>query len=271
MYFVLPAFTFAQQMSCCTNSTTEKFTQLASSEEFASNHLSPIPFNFVSENGEMITFECEDGVLGNAFEIKAAKPSTFWLFVFHEWWGLNDYIQQEAEKLSKELPNVNVIAIDLYDGKVAETPESAQETMKGIKDERARAIIEGAIKHAGKKAMIGTIGWCFGGGWSLQASLMAGKKSAACVMYYGMPEEDLKKLKKLNSNVLGIFASKDTYISPEIVSGFKKNMISAGKTLTVKSYNADHAFANPSNPKYDKVAADSAHKLALTFLKTRMR
>ena len=143
--------------------------------------------------------------------------------------------------------------------------------MKGVSDERARTIIEGAIKHAGKKAMFGTIGWCYGGGWSLQASLMAGKKSAACVMYYGMPEEDLKKLKKLNSNVLGIFATKDTYITPEIVSAFKKNMISAGKTITIKSYNADHAFANPSNPKFDKVAADSAHKLALTFLKSRMR
>jgi len=268
---LIPTISFAQTKSCCVSSSTEKFAELASTEEFASVHLAPLPFNFVAEIGAMITFECADGVQGNAFEIKASKPGNNWLFVFHEWWGLNDYIQQEAERLAKAMPNVNVLAIDLYDGKVEETPEAAQLTMQAVEDIRARNIISGAIAYAGKKAMISTIGWCFGGSWSLQASLMAGKKANACVMYYGMPETDVKKLKKLNCEVLGIFAANDTYITPEVVNTFKKDMMSAEKKLTVKTYKTDHAFANPSNPKYDKVAADNANKLALNFLKMRMK
>ena len=271
LLLLFPAFTNAQQMSCCTQSTTEQFNTLASTEVFAAAHAAPIPFHFVEEKGTMITYNCADGTEGNAFEVKAAKASNIWLFVFHEWWGLNDYIKREVEKLSDELPNVNIIAIDLYDGKVAETPEVAQETMQALKDERARAIINGAFKYAGKKAKIGTIGWCFGGGWSMQASLMAGKQAIACVMYYGMPEEDIKKLKKLNTDVLGIFASNDKWITPEVVATFKKNMLAADKKLTVKSYKMDHAFANPSNPNYDKVSADNAHKVALSFLKIRLK
>jgi carboxymethylenebutenolidase len=271
LLLLLPAISFAQKMSCCVTSATEKFAQIASTEEFASIHLAPLPFNFVPEIGSSITFDCVDGVQGNGFEIKSSKPGNNWLFIFHEWWGLNDYIQQEAEKLAKELPGMNVLAIDLYDGKVADTPESAQLMMQAVEDVRARNIINGALSYAGKKASINTLGWCFGGGWSLQAALMAGKKANACVMYYGMPETDIKKLKKLNCEVLGIFAANDQHITKEIVEQFKKDMITADKKLTVKTYKADHAFANPSNPKYDKVAADNAHKLAVNFLKTRMK
>ena len=271
LLLIFPVLTYAQQMSCCKTSTTEQFNQLASTEEFSSAHLSPIPFNYTAVKGDMITYECSDGTRANAFEVRAEKESNNYLFVFHEWWGLNDYIKREAETLSNELPNVNVIALDLYDGKVADTSSVAQQLMQGVKDERARAIINGAIKFADKKARITTIGWCFGGGWSLQASLMAGKQAAGCVMYYGMPEEDLKKLKKLNCEVLGIFAAKDKWITPEVVGKFKKNMAASDKKITVKSFNADHAFANPSNPHFDKISADSAHKLALSFLKLRLK
>jgi carboxymethylenebutenolidase len=270
LLLILPAISFAQIKSCCVKSATEKFTAMASTKEFASEHLAPLPFHFTPEVGSDITFDCADGVQGNAFEIKAAKPSENWLFIFHEWWGLNDYIKQEAEKWAKALPTVNVLAIDLYDGKVAETPESAQLMMEGLEDVRVRNIITGAINYTGKKASINTLGWCFGGGWALQAALMAGKKANSCVMYYGMPETDVKKLKKLNCEVLGIFATNDTHITPEVVAQFKKDMEKAGKKLTVQNYKADHAFANPSNPKYDKISADKANKVALNFLKTRV-
>jgi carboxymethylenebutenolidase len=191
--------------------------------------------------------------------------------MIHEWWGLNGYIKQEAEKLQKELGNVNVYALDLYDGKVADNAQDAGRYMGEVKEDRARAIIQGAIDRAGKKAKIYTIGWCFGGGWSLQASLMAGKQGRGCVMYYGMPESDLAKLKKLNADVLGIFAEKDAWITPAVVATFEKNMKDAGKKITVKSYDADHAFANPSNPKYSKEFAEDAHQRALAFFREHLK
>lgn len=105
-----------------------------------------------------------------------------------EWWGLNDYIKSESEILSRELDNVNILAIDLYDGRVAATPDSAMKLMQLAKTDRLENIIKGALAYAGTDAKIYTIGWCFGGMWSLQTTLLAGKQAAGCVMYYGRPK-----------------------------------------------------------------------------------
>ena len=257
----------SQTMSCCSSNATQQFAMLGNDAGFLAAHLSPLPFHYVPVNGKMITFNTPDGKTGSAYEVKAANPSDKYLIVVHEWWGLNDYIKQISEKFRDELGNVNVLAIDLFDGKVADSPEKAGEYMKALTDDRAHAIIKGAITYAGPKAKIMTIGWCFGGGWALQAALDAGKKMAGCVMYYGMPEKNIEKLKTLNGNVLGIFANKDKWVTPEVVHQFHEDMIAAGKRLAIKQYDADHAFANPSNPKYEKAMADEAHTLAVDFMK----
>lgn len=267
----LPVVAFAQATkSCCDISATAQFAMLAKDESFRALHLEPEPFTFVSEKGKFITFKTSDGTDGRAFEVKAAKATDKYILMVHEWWGLNDYIQQEAEKLQEELGNVNVLALDLYDGKVATTREDAAKYMTEIKEERGRAIIKGALEYVGTKAKIGTIGWCFGGGWSLQSSLMAGKQGVACVMYYGMPEKDPEKLKTLNAPVLGLFAKKDRGITPEIVQTFETAMKNAKKKITVKMYDAEHAFANPSNPRYDKEATADAHTLTIEFFKKHL-
>jgi carboxymethylenebutenolidase len=241
---------------------------LASDSRFRSAHAEPLPFHFASQNGQWVSFKTSDGAEGHGFEIKSLKESDKYLFVIHEWWGLNDYIKQEAERIQKELGNVNVIALDLYDGKVATSQQEAGKYMSEAKENRIRAIIEGALEYAGPKAKIGTIGWCFGGGWSLQSALTGGKQTVACVMYYGMPETDQTKLRALNSPVLGIFAGKDGWITPAKVKEFEGAMKKASKRITVKMFDADHAFANPSNPKFDKKATAEAHRLAIEFLRT---
>jgi carboxymethylenebutenolidase len=268
--FVLSASASAQVTRSCCSSSTADFAALADDPAFTAAHLAPLPMVKEPGPGTMITFKTKDGTDASAFEVKSPTPTKNVLFVFHEWWGLNAYIKQEAENLQKDLGNVTVLAIDLYDGKVADSAKDAQMYMQGVKEERARAIIAGAIAHVGKKASIATIGWCFGGGWSLQSSLMAGKQAAACVLYYGMPEKSVEKLKTLHADVLGIFGTQDGFISPAVVAEFQKNMAAAGKKLEVKSYDAVHAFANPSNPKYDKEATADAHAAAIAFLKARL-
>jgi carboxymethylenebutenolidase len=275
------SFTFsasAQKMaSCCARpagnlsaSATEAFAMLATNKDFSGGHDAPLPYTYAGE-GKMVEFKTPDGTVGHGFEIKSAKPSNKYLFVIHEWWGLNDYIKKEAATFASEMPGVNVIAVDLYDGKVATTPEEAGKYMGEVKTERAQAILKGVQQYAGPKAQFASIGWCFGGGWSLQEALLGGKQTVGCVMYYGMPEKDVAKLKTLNTDVLGIFASQDKWISPEVVAQFKKDMASAGKSLTVESYDADHAFANPSNPKYKKDDAAKAHEHALAYLRGRFK
>ena len=101
--------------------------------------------------------------------------------MIQEWWGLNDYIKRESDNISTELGNVNVLALDLYDGMVAATPDSAMKLVQAVKTERLENIIKGALGYAGPKAKIYTIGWCFGGMWSLQTALLAGKQAVGCV------------------------------------------------------------------------------------------
>jgi carboxymethylenebutenolidase len=244
---------------------------LTQDEKFVNSHPEPLPFILEDPMGKEISFKTPDGKEGYGYEIKNPKPTDNYVLVVHEWWGLNDYIRQESEKIFKALGNVNVIAVDLYDKRVAATRDSAAKYMQMVKTDRAEAILKGVIAYAGAQAKIATIGWCFGGGWSLQAALLAGKQAQACVMYYGMPEENMDKMKTLNCPVLMVWATQDQWINKEVVSKFESNMKTAGKKLEIKKYEADHAFANPSNPKYNKDFADDAFKNAMTFIKKGLK
>jgi carboxymethylenebutenolidase len=115
------------------------------------------------------------------------------------------------------------------------------------------------------------VGWCFGGALSLKASILNGKQAAACVMYYGMPVKDVEQLKLLQTDVLGLFAGKEKFISTQVVTEFDTNMKLAGKKLTLKSFDADHGFANPSNPIYDKASTEAAWDMAITYLKSKLK
>lgn len=260
-------------ITVCHTSSTEKFAMFASNRDFNSQHANPKPFVFASEEGgKMIKIKCADGVDANGYLIMAKNKTDNWLFVFQEWWGLNDYIKRESEFYFKELGNVNVIALDMYDGKVGTDRETASKYMQEFKQERGNAIVQGALNYAGKNAKVATIGWCFGGGQSIQAALTAGKETVACVMYYGMPEENVDRLKTLNSDVLMIWGTQDKYINKEVIDKFEANMKAAGKKLTVLPYDAAHGFANPSNAMgYNETAAKDANKNAVEFLKARIK
>src|ERR1700755_3016310 len=122
-------------MACCASaSATEKFASFASDKKFLMSHDAPLPFNYKSENGKDITYTAADGTDAHGWMVKATNPTSYYLFVIHEYWGLNDYVKQETERLSKEL-GVNAIAIDLYDNKVASTPDSAGKLMQSVKTE----------------------------------------------------------------------------------------------------------------------------------------
>lgn len=258
-------------ITICHTSSTEKFALFASNKNFNMAHADPLPYNHQSSVGKMITFKTPDGKEANGYLLQAKSKTNNWIFVFQEWWGLNDHIKREAEKLYNDLGNVNVLALDMYDGKVTDKREEAGQLMGGFKQDRGNAIVQGALNYAGKSAKIGTIGWCFGGGQSLQAALTAGKQAVASVMYYGMPEENVDRLKTLNCDVLNIWPTQDQWINKSVMDKFEANMKAAGKNLTVKAYDADHAFANPSNPKHNTEFTADAYKNTLEFFKARLK
>ena len=257
-------------IACYSHAIKDQIELDANLPGFAKMHPYPTYYKLHNATGSMISYPSPDGTDAHAYFIKSKKKSNKWLLVIQEWWGLNNNIKREAETFSSELGDVNILALDLYDGKVATTPDSAMVYMKSAKSERLESIVKGAIAFSGEKAKIYTVGWCFGGGWSLQSTILAGKQAAGCVMYYGRPETDITRLKTINCDVIGFFGNLDKGIPPPVVDNFEKNMKEAGKQLTVYRYEAAHGFANPSNPVYNKEATEDAHTKAIAFLKARL-
>jgi len=270
--FLLAVTAKAQDgITICHTPATEKFALFASNRDFNMAHADPLSYTHQSTVGKMVTFKTPDGKDAQGYALMAKKKTNNWIFVFQEWWGLNDHIKREAEDLYTALGNVNVLALDMYDGKVTALREDAGKYMSEFKQDRGNAIVQGATTFAGKEAKIGTVGWCFGGGQALQAALVASKQAVACVMYYGMPEEDVDRLKTLNCDVLNIWPTQDQWINKAVMDKFEANMKTAGKNLTVKAYEADHAFANPSNPKFNKEFTADARKHTVEFFKARLK
>ena len=260
----------SSMVMCHTVPPAEGMAAFALDPAFQALH--PSPRSLVYEGkGQSVTFKTADGVDAKGYLVKAKKKSKKWLFVYQEWWGLNEYIMRQSDTFYKDLgEEVNVLALDMYDGQSATDPQAAGKLMQGVKEERLVNIVKGGIVFAGKKAKIANVGWCFGGGWSLRSALLGGKQTVGSVMYYGMPVKDVEQLKTLNSDVLGLFAT-ETRITKEVIEEFAANMKTASKQLEYKIFNGVHGFANPSNPKYDEALSKEAYGMALGYLKKRLK
>jgi len=205
-----------------------------------------------------------------ALAMPAVTPAPA-IMLIHEWWGLNDQIKSVAAEFAAQ--GYVALAVDLYDGTVATTPEAARATMQAVKGAEATDTLASWIAwlkaHQAVSGKIGTIGWCFGGGWSLNASIAAPVE--ATVVYYGRVNQPAAELSKLHGPVLGHFATRDQWIDKDMVSGFQSAMAEAGKSVTAHWYEADHAFANPTQARYDAEDARLAWARTLAFFKAHLK
>jgi len=197
-----------------------------------------------------------------------AKPPLPAVVVIHEWWGLNQHIEHWADRLAAD--GYAAVAVDLYGGKVATTPDEAMKLMKAVDATRARTTLVAAYHFLKTDPRVtashlGSIGWCFGGGWSLQLAL-AEPKLDADVIYYGHVPTDPGKLTPLHAPVLAFFGNKDKSIPPAHVDAFEHALAKLHVTHTVQRYDAQHAFANPSGARYNEKAAADAWKHVRAFL-----
>jgi carboxymethylenebutenolidase len=255
-------------ISCMNSETIEAYLQEAATPAFANMHPDVKQSSKEPLLGSMIQYKTSDGLVANGYFIPSKKKSKKWLIVIQEWWGLNENIKHEADKYSKDLQDMNILAVDMYDGKVAATADSAAKIMRSVDMDRLANIIRGAITLAGDKASIYTVGWCFGGMWSLQTAILAGSQAKGTVMFYGRPESNLEKLKSIQCDVIGFFGNLDRSPAPAMVTEFENNMKTAGKNLVTHKYEAGHGFANPSNPSFNAAAAEDSYSKAISFLKS---
>lgn len=202
------------------------------------------------------------GVL--AMPAKLPAPT---VLLIHEWWGLNDQIKSVAVEFAKM--GYIALAVDMYDGKVGTSAEEAKALMSAVDatsgTEQLVTLIDFLKHHKNSTGKVGTIGWCFGGGWSLNASIAT--PVDATVIYYGRCNKTAAELATLNSPVLGHFGTEDKSINAEMVGGFEAAMKEAGKAdnLTVNWYEANHAFANPTGSRYDEADAALAWERTTAF------
>jgi len=195
------------------------------------------------------------------------------IVVIHEWWGLNANIEHWADRLASA--GWAAIAVDLYSGTVATTPDEAMKAMKAVDETKAAATISAALELAKTDPRIratkrAVIGWCFGGGWSMQTALAHPELDGA-IIYYGQLETDPAKLAAIKGKVLGVFANKDRGIPPAVVDRFEAALAQAKVPAEIHQYDAEHAFANPSNPRYDETSAADAWAHVLAFLQALSR
>jgi carboxymethylenebutenolidase len=202
------------------------------------------------------------GVL--AMPAKLPAPT---VLLIHEWWGLNDQIKSVAVEFAKL--GYIALAVDMYGGKMAGSAEEAKALMSAVEaasgTEQLVTLIDYLKNHKSSTGKVGTIGWCFGGGWSLSASIAT--PVDATVVYYGRCTQTAAELATLNSPVLGHFGTEDQSINAQMVGGFEAAMKEAGKSanLTIHWYEANHAFANPTGSRYDEADAALAWERTTAF------
>lgn len=203
---------------------------------------------------------------------KPAKEGTYpGVVMIHEWWGLNDHIKQAADDLAAE--GYIVLAVDLFNGAVATSADAAMAQVQNLNQEAAINNLQAAVSRLkGEGASkIASLGWCFGGGQSLQLAA-SGAPLSATVLYYGTPITDAAKLTMVTWPVLGIFGSADQSIATSTVTQFEIALATAGVTNEIHLYpGVGHAFANPSNPNYAKKETADAWKKTLRFLNENLR
>lgn len=172
------------------------------------------------------------------------------LVVIHEWWGLNDWIRQQAQHFADQ--GYVTLAVDLYRGKVATDPEMAHELMRGLPQDRGVRDLTSAVSWLAQRkdvdrTRIGAIGWCMGGGYAAQLAI-ADPYLRAVVINYGSLPTDKSALQQIHAAVLGNFGGQDRGITPDDVHAFESAMQSLGKKVDLKIYpDAGHAFENPNN------------------------
>ncbi|HEX3530002.1 MAG TPA: dienelactone hydrolase family protein [Thermoanaerobaculia bacterium] len=228
--------------------------------------------------GEDVVYATVGGQPVHGFLAHPAKASAKplpGLIVIHEWWGLNNNIRDMAKRLAGE--GYTALAIDLYGGQTADTPDKAKELMGAVLKDTApgQENVKQAydfLKTKEKAPQVGVIGWCFGGGWSLQTALLLPDKIAATVIYYGHLETDKAKLAPLKMPVLGFFGGKDQSIPAASIQEFEKTLKGLGKSVEIHVYDdADHAFANASGGNYNPKDAADAWKRTTAFFKKHLK
>ena len=226
--------------------------------------------NASAAEGKQVTYKSGDETVSGMLYAPSGNGPYPAIVAIHEWWGLNDWVKEQASKLADQ--GYVTLAVDLYRGKVAQTPDEAHELMRGVPDDRAKRDLLAAFDYlAGqnnvRKERIGSIGWCMGGGYSLGLALSQ-PKLAAAVINYGHLATEQSEIANIKAPLLLIFGGQDRGIPADSVKQFEQQLKSMGKQVELHIYpDAGHAFENPNNKTgYREADSKDAWQKTVDFL-----
>ena len=262
--------------SAITNSTTTTTTPTATSNTTQGLQIKKGINYFDSASGYLVYPSIANNNNNNAAANTASSSKKLpAVIMIHENRGLNDNIKSMANTLARE--GYAVLAVDLFKGQVAQTSQEAQQLAGSARSNSALTIsnLQAALKYVSSlpfvdSSKIASIGWCFGGGQSLQLALHSEQHPlVATILYYGTPlVTDKQELSKIKWPVLGIFGDKDQAIPLSNIQQFKTALDVSGITNEIHIYKGlGHAFANPSGANYAPNETVDAWQKTLAFLK----
>ncbi len=229
---------------------------------------------FEGSRGDMAVEAKDVTYSGNTGYLAKPKESGNYpgLVIIHEWWGLNDNIKQTAENLASH--GYVVLAVNLYGKPAATVADEARQLMSLYDPEIGVSNMNAAVKFLEEQydvPKVASIGWCFGGGQSLNLALHNSDLDAT-VIYYGSLVSDKEQLSSINWPILGIFAGLDQGITAESVSAFEKSLDELGIPNEIHTYpNANHGFANPSGQRYAPEETKDAWEKTIQFLNSNLK
>lgn len=222
---------------------------------------------------EDVTFKANGGNT-SGYLSRPAKPGPG-VVVIQEWWGLVPHIKDVADRLAAA--GFVALAPDLFHGATAKSPDEAGKMMMALRIDQAATDLAAAITflQADKDVVgskVGTIGFCMGGALSLLAA-SRNRSVGACIVFYGIHPNVKPDLASLSGPVLGLFAGKDTFVSPPVVAGLDRELTTAGKRHEFHTYpESHHAFFNDTRPEvYDPAASADAWSKTLAFLNAELK
>jgi carboxymethylenebutenolidase len=238
---------------------------LVTTSAFAASVAPPTP----AASPLTVTFASGDETISALLYLPAAKGPHAAIVVVPEWWGVTDWIKDQAADLASH--GYISLVVDLYRGKATLDPNIAHELMRGLPPDRALRDLKGAVTYLQSRSdvrhdRIGAIGWCMGGGYALQLALNDPAVRAVAINY-GTLSTDKAQIAAMKADVLGNFGALDRGITPEDVHAFQAALQAAGRHPDIKIYpGVGHAFQNPNNKAgYDPADTQDAHQRILAF------
>ena len=223
--------------------------------------------------GELVQFPFADGNTGG-YLAEPKNGTGPGVIVIQEWWGLVDHIKDVCDRFAAE--GFVALAPDLFHGKTTKSPDEAGKLMMALRIDEAEKDLSAAVEYLSTldsttTEKVGVVGFCMGGALSLYTATK-NPNIGACVVFYGGHPKVKPDLPNLHAPVLGLYAEKDGFVTPDSVHELERQLKSLGKQIEVKIYpGTDHAFFNDTRPEvYNAEASADAWRRTIEFLRKHL-